>query len=201
MTFKELLYGSDRFSRKQEKFRKFFMYFLSGIFTTLANAVCFILFDKFVTAEAYITIIRWRFDMFLILNQAIAWVAATLTAFFTNRAFVFTSHGNIFLELLGFCAARFSTFITIEIGLFTAMVMVLEHTFGIASDALMFEIVSFDVTYLYLVKLVNSIVLIAVNYFMSKWLVFRNRDSKKRRGNEALEMEILEAYDGFTSDT
>ncbi len=196
MTFKELLYGCDRFSKKQERWRKFFMYFLSGIFTTLANAVCFIVFDKLVSREAYMTVIRWRFDMFLILNQAIAWIASTLTAFFSNRAFVFKSKGNIFLELLGFGAARFSTFIIIEIGLFTAMVMVLEHQFATSSSTLLFEILGFDFTYLYLVKLLNSVVLVAVNYFMSKWLVFRNKTPKKVEVKD-IETEIIEAYDGF----
>lgn len=194
MTFKELLYGSDRFSKKQEGYRKFLMYFLSGILTTLANGVCFVVFDKLVSAEAYVTVIRWKLDMFLILNQAVAWIASTLTAFFTNRAFVFKSHGNIFLELLGFSAARLSTFITIEIALFSAMVMFLEHNLGVASGTLIFEILGFDFTYLYEVKILNSIILVAVNYFMSKWLVFRNRDSKKNRNTE---LEILDAYDGF----
>lgn len=196
MTFKELLYGSDRFSKNQEKCRKFFMYFLSGIFTTLANAVCFIVFDKLVSQEAYMTVIRWKFDMFLILNQAIAWLASTLTAFFSNRAFVFKSKGNIFLEFLGFCTARFSTFIIIEIGLFTAMVMVLEHTFGISTNTLLFEIIGFDFTYLYVVKLLNSIVLIVVNYFMSKWLVFRNHDGKCKTAAD-IETEIVDSYEGF----
>ena len=89
MTFKELLYGSDRFTKKQEKFRMFAMYFVTGILTCLANFICFILFDKFVHAELHATIIKWDFDLMLILNQTVAWVASTLTAFFTNRAFVF----------------------------------------------------------------------------------------------------------------
>lgn len=173
MTFKELLYGSDRFTRKQEKTRMFAMYFLTGIFTMLANLICFVLFDKLVKAECNVTIIRWSFDLFLILNQTIAWLAATLTAFFTNRAFVFRSHGNVFIELLGFMTARFATLVLIEIGLFTVLVMILEHNAGISTDTLIIEIIGFDFTWLYVVKIINSIVLVAVNYILSRWIVFR----------------------------
>ena len=183
MTFKELLYGSDRFTPKQEKTRMFAMYFFTGIFTMLANLICFVLFDKLVTGHWNVTIIRWNFDLFLILNQTIAWLAATLTAFFTNRAFVFRSHGNVFLELLGFMAARFATLVTIEIGLFTALVMLLEHNVGISTEALLFEMFGFDFTWLYVVKIVNSIVLVAVNYILSRWIVFR-RGMNKKDGNK-----------------
>jgi putative flippase GtrA len=181
MTFKELLYGSDRFTPKQEKTRMFAMYFFTGIFTMLANLICFVLFDKLVRAEYNVTIIRWSFDLFLILNQTIAWLAATMTAFFTNRAFVFRSHGNVLIELLGFCAARFATLVFIEIGLFTVLVMVVEHNAGISTDTLIFEIIGFDFTWLYVVKIVNSIVLVAVNYILSRWIVFR-RGMKKEDG-------------------
>lgn len=183
MTFKELLYGSDRFTLKQEKTRMFAMYFFTGIFTMLANLICFILFDKLVTREYDVTIIRWSFDLFLILNQTIAWLAATLTAFFTNRAFVFRSHGNILLELLGFMAARFATLITIEIGLFAVFVMFLEHNAGVMTETLIVEILGFDFTWLYVVKIINSAVLVAVNYVLSRWIVFR-RGMKKEDGNK-----------------
>ncbi len=178
MTFKELLYGSDRFTKKQEKFRMFAMYFVTGILTCLANFICFILFDKFVHAELHATIIKWDFDLMLILNQTVAWVASTLTAFFTNRAFVFRSKGNVLLELLGFCCARLSTLISIEIALFAVLVMILEHNVGIPTDTLIVEIIGFDLTWLYVVKLIDSIVLVAVNYVLSRWVVFR-RGMKK----------------------
>lgn len=184
MTFKELLYGSSRFSEKQEKFRRFAMYFLTGILTCLANFICFVLFDKLVNAELHATIIRWDFDLMLILNQTVAWIASTLTAFFTNRAFVFRSKGNVFLELLGFCCARLSTLISIEIALFTVLVMFLEHNMNIPTDTLIMEIGTFDLTWLYIVKLVDSIVLVAVNYILSRWIVFR-RGMKKTDGKQS----------------
>ena len=173
MTIRELFYGCERFDAKQEKKRMFIMYFISGIATTLANFLCFMLFDKLVSAHAYVTIIRWEFDMFLLLNQIIAWIACVLTAYFTNRAWVFRSKGAIWLELLGFTAARLFSFITIELGLFTVMVMFLEHNFGISTDQLIFEIIGFDFTYLYVVKMLNSAILVAANFLLSKLLVFR----------------------------
>ena len=173
MTLKELFYGSDKFTAAQEKQRMFAMYFISGIATTMANFTCFVLFDKLVTGQHPVTIFRWEFDLFLLLNQVIAWIVCVLTAFFTNRAWVFRSKGNVLLELLGFTCARLFSFLTIEIGLFTVMVMFFQHSLGIGTDDLIVEILGFDLTYLYLIKMLNSIVLVAVNFLASKLLVFR----------------------------
>lgn len=173
MTFRELLFGSDRFSPKQERYRMFFMYALTGVFTMIANAASFVIFDKLVTTELHVTVIMWSFDAMLLLNQFIAWIAAVLTAFFTNRAFVFRSHGNIFLELLGFTCARLISFMLIEVGLFTLMIMFLEHTLGIPQSDVIFRVVDFEFTYLYVVKILNSLVLVAANYVASRYLVFK----------------------------
>ena len=56
--------------------------------------------------------------------------------------------------------------------------MILEHNVGIPTDTLIVEIIGFDLTWLYVVKLIDSIVLVAVNYVLSRWVVFR-RGMKK----------------------
>ena len=53
------------------------------------------------------------------------------------------------------------------------MVMFFQHSLGIRTDDLIVEILGFDLTYLYLIKMLNSIVLVAVNFLASKLLVFR----------------------------
>ena len=58
------------------------------------------------------------------------------------------------------------------------MIMLTENCFGISKDAVIVSIYSFTITYLYLIKCLNSIILVIVNYFMSKILVF-NKDKKK----------------------
>lgn len=173
MTLKKLFYGSNDFSRKQEGMRMMLMYLVSGILTMVTNFFFFALFDKLVTAQADVTIIRWRFDLFLLLDQAIAWFTCTLVAFFSNRAWVFRSEGSVWKELFGFMAARMSTFLGIEIGLFAVLIMVLEHRMLIPQETHMFNVAWFNVTYLYLIKAINSIVLVIANFAMSKWLVFR----------------------------
>ncbi len=175
---KMLFFGSSKLNAKQEKIRMLFMYLVCGVLTTVVNTVSFLAFDKLVVGSLDVSIFGYSFDCLDLINNSIAWVVSVLAAFFSNRAFVFLSKGNIWRELLSFAAARLVSFFIIEIGTFALMIMLTENCFGISKDAVIVSIYSFTITYLYLIKCLNSIILVVVNYFMSKILVF-NKDKKK----------------------
>ena len=179
MTIKELLLGSDTLSDKQENMRELVMYPVAGIFTALANFLSFVIMDMVLSESAPADIMGYVFDLSLILKQFVSWVATILTAYATNRIFVFRSHGNFFLELLGFAAARLSTFVVIELALFSLMVYWMENHLGIDQHRLIFAILGFNCTCLYVVKVLNNLVLILMNFILSKWLVFKASNKHK----------------------
>ena len=182
---KTVLFGGEHLTEKQEKYRKIFMYLLSGGFTTLVNIAAFLIFDTFVTAKANVSIFGYEFDMMVLLNQLIAWVLAVLAAYITNRIFVFRSSGSVVRELMSFAAARVVSFIVLEIGVFALMITICEEVFGIPKETSMFMIGSFSFTYLYLVKVLNSIFIIIANYIMSKMFVFKKEDLKTYEGQDS----------------
>ncbi len=179
MTVKELFFGSDSLTPKQENIRELAMYPFAGCFTALANFVSFVIIDMLLQNPVEVTLFGRVFELGLIIKQFVSWTATIITAHTTNRIFVFRSHGNFILELLGFALARLSTFVVIEVALFSFMVYFLENNMGIGKDEVFFTVLSFNCTYLYLVKITNNIVLIIVNFVLSKWVVFRATDKRK----------------------
>ena len=176
MTIKQLLKGDDNLTDKEKKFRELFTYILFGGLTTVVNLVSFAVFDHFVTAEKNVTIFGDQLDLFLLLNQTIAWVLAVIFAFVTNRAFVFRSNGSVMKEFFSFVGARIATFFAIELGTFALLVMLCENALGIPKDTVMFTIFGFDCTWLFMIKLINSVVLVIVNYVLSKLFIFKRHE-------------------------
>ena len=187
MRLKEILYGSDRLTSKQEQIRQMVLYPFAGIFTALANFLSFVLMNLILHDAINVVLAGHAVDISLVIKQFVSWVATIITAYTTNRIFVFRSHGNYFLELMGFAAARLSTFVLIELLLFSFMVKWMENRLGISREALIFAVGSFKFTYIYLVKILNNIALVILNFVMSKWIVFRSSSKYqelKQKGNE-----------------
>ncbi|MCR5592476.1 MAG: GtrA family protein [Saccharofermentans sp.] len=187
MRLKEILYGSDRLKPKQEQIRQMVLYPFAGIFTALANFLSFVLMNMILHDSINVVLAGRVVDISLVIKQFVSWVATIITAYTTNRIFVFRSHGNYFLELMGFAAARLSTFVFIELLLFSFMVKWMENRLGISREALIFAVGSFKFTYIYLVKILNNIALVILNFVLSKWIVFRSSSKYqelKQKGNE-----------------
>lgn len=181
MKAKELLFGSDDLTEKQENIRQLIMYPFAGVFTALANFVSFVIMDLIITESMDINLFGHMYDASLVIKQLVSWVATIITAHYTNRLFVFRSHGNYFLELLGFAAARLTSFFLIEVSLFGFMVYWVESHLGVDQRHVIFSLFGFKCTCLYVIKIVNNCVLILMNYIMSKWIVFKARDKSKRK--------------------
>lgn len=188
-TVSAVLYGSENLSPTQEKMRKAFMYLCSGGLTTVVNFTAFAVFDKLVKTQVNVNIFGWDLDLMVMLNQVIAWTLAVLTAYITNRIFVFRSKGNVIRELLSFAAARVASFLIIELGVLYIQLAISDKVFGCPQDTVLGYIGSFAFTCLYLNKLLNSVIIVFANYFMSKIMVFRKDDCVDLSQEKAEEIE------------
>ncbi len=151
--------------------REVVMYLIFGVATTLVNWVVTFLLQKVFGLAAY----GWQF----VLTNAIAWVAAVLFAFFTNKKYVFESKTTgktaFFAELVKFVGARLATG-AIEITLPTMLV----------SAGLNQSLFSFKGFW---AKAVTSVIVIVLNYVFSKLFVFRKKNLPAAEGGEGLSAE------------
>jgi putative flippase GtrA len=136
----------DWFRPFYNRYKEFLLYALFGLGTVLISIGSYALFTE-------------HMDMGILVANAISWVFATLFAFLTNRAWVFTSHvtgAKAFLLQLGsFSLGRFATLL-IEEWMLYFFVGVLQLP---------------NMT----IKFIAQIVVIALNYLISKLIVFRRK--------------------------
>ena len=95
--------------------------------------------------------------------NVIAWAAAVLFAFLTNRIWVFKSDKKGFLPILG------------ELGSFAGgrvMTLLLQE----AIFVIFFDIMGISE---FIVKLIAAVLVIILNYFISKLIVFRKQKNEK----------------------
>ncbi len=133
-----------------QKHRQVILYFAYGAFTSLANVVLYAMFVPLFGITA---------------SNAIAWFGAVIFAFVTNKLFVFDSKKWRTKETLKeagtFLGARIFSGI-LEIVLPTVL-------FYIGLDYDLFGIKGF------LAKIIVSIIVIILNYVLSKTIVFRKQ--------------------------
>lgn len=136
------------------RYREQLLYLIFGGLTTVVDwLVSFLLYgvwDAAIDANAFV----------IHGANVIAWVAAVLFAFFTNRKWVFQSARRgaaaVFGELLTFAGGRVLTFFLQELIFFV-----------------FFDLLAWNE---YAVKIVAAVLVVALNYIISKLLVFRNRN-------------------------
>lgn len=122
------------------------LYLIFGVLTTVINIAVF---------EGCYSVLLWPWQ----LANALAWILAVAFAFFTNKWFVFRSRSfqaDVFWrELLGFLAARL-----FSLGVDYACMWLLIDVFtwgGLLS------------------KIVDNVIVIAINYVLSKLVIFRKK--------------------------
>ena len=135
--------------RKSGLAREGIAYLIFGVLTTVIDyAISNLLY--------YI----WKMDP--VPAQTIAWVAAVLFAFVTNKWWVFESHtlnpGTVWREFVSFVLCRVATFL-----------------FNLAALFVMVDLMKME---FFLCKLLISVVVVILNYVFSKILIFTN-DKKK----------------------
>lgn len=143
--------------------RETILYLIFGVLTTLVDSAVFWILNHWVLGTDY-----------YILNQTVAFVAAVLFAYFTNKIFVFESRdwsGKVlFRELVTFFGGRIFSFL-----LSTLILIVAEEVFH-AADYEWRITEGFSLNGLEIVKYTLVTVLnIVLNYIISKRFVFKKK--------------------------
>lgn len=143
---------------KSEGFRELVVYGIVGVLTTVVNYLVYFGVTRIV---ALIAGIAPDHAGLILAANILSWVASVAFAFWANKKYVFRSEGwdkaTLKKELPGFVAARL-----LSLGLDTAIleVMVLAEIHDLIA------------------KLVANVVVIIVNYFLSKFWIFRKKSEK-----------------------
>lgn len=123
-------------------------YVVFGVLTTVVNIVVYLIFFN-------------TLGVHNLISNAIAWVAAVLFAYVVNKLFVFRSHTISAREALRefylFIAARLFSFGVDELGML--LLVNVAHAGGFVS------------------KVIVNVIVMIMNYFFSKWIIFRQKPS------------------------
>ncbi len=138
------------------------MYIIFGVLTTVVNFIAFKLFDLMLGTKLYL------------ITNVIAWVIAVAFAYVTNKLFVFESKSwkpsVIRREIPSFVAARLFSLGVEEVGLifFVSLLNFGEKSFTI-------PVINFELDGTMVAKLILAVVVVILNYFFSKLIIFRKK--------------------------
>ena len=148
------------------KYKEIITYLVFGVLTTLVNFVSFGFFE-----------FAWGNDTTSYLyNNALAWLIAVIFAYITNKIFVFESSDwgkkVVIKELIEFFGARIFSFTIEEVGLWLFVDIL---SFGEMSCS----IFSINLTGELVAKLILAVIVIILNYFFSKFIIFKKSVDKR----------------------
>lgn len=131
---------------KYKQYQEVIAYLFWGIITTVINIGIYALL-------MYTT--NWNYQI----NNTIAWFISVVVAFISNKAFVFKSQsaslGQTTLEFISFTGGRVATLLIEYVILWIGISQLHGN-----------EIV---------VKIIDNVVVVIINYFWSKWAVFNTK--------------------------
>ena len=142
------------------KYKEFILYALFGVITTLAN-----LFTYLGTTALF-------GEKYVLINNALAWIAGVVVAFVTNKLYVFNSKSwklKVALkEFAEFVAARLFSFAFEEFGMlfFVSILHFSEKSL---------ELLGFTIPGHFIAKVILSIFVVIFNYFFSKFVIFKKK--------------------------
>lgn len=130
-------------NNKIKMLKELISYGIFGVLTTIINIVVFFLLDKLLIPYTISTVI--------------AWFISVLFAFYTNKKYVFKSNENstqaISKEIITFYSSRILSLL-IDLGLMSLLINLLGINHLIS-------------------KLLSNIVVIVINYILSKFFIFK----------------------------
>ena len=128
------------------KYKEIIKYGIFGVLTTVINYVSYILFTRL-------------FGIDIFISNSLAWILSVIFAFITNKLIVFESKKFTFKiiikEGISFTVARILSLL-----LDMLILYIMSDLMGI-SDLI--------------VKIISNIVVIIVNYILSKFIIFKNK--------------------------
>ena len=148
----------DKIKDFYKKHKEVILYILFGIATTLVDTLVFWLFNFILGEELYL----W--------STLIAWTLAALFAYFVNKLLVFESKSwdinVVSKEALEFFGARVFSLGISELGMFLFV-----DIWSFKDIAL--EIFGIAISGNLIAKVIMSVIVIVLNYFFSKFIIFR----------------------------
>lgn len=140
------------------KYKELITYVVFGGLTTLVNFVAFYIFTGILGEVLYL------------INNAIAWVVSVIFAYVTNKLFVFESKSwklkLVAKESIEFVGARVFSFLIEEGGM-----LLFVSVLGFGDIAL--EFFGFTISGQLIVKLILAVIVVILNYFFSKFIIFK----------------------------
>lgn len=140
--------------------REMFDYILFGVLTTVVNLVVFALFEKILGTK------------FVLITNIIAWIAAVAFAFVTNKFIVFRSKSTesqtLIKELIAFVVARL-----LSLGVEEAGLAIAQFIFHADSKIVL------GFTGTQVAKLILQIIVVIMNYVLSKLFIFKENKNDK----------------------
>lgn len=141
-----------------KKHKEIVLYIVFGALTTLVN---YLVFYPLVNLPGMKDSVSW----WTLVVNVIAWVAAVAFAYVTNKFFVFESKDKskktVFREIVSFVGARVASLL-IEEAILALFVTVLHFNEN-------------------LIKLIASVGTVIINYFFSKFVIFRKKKTKEEQ--------------------
>ena len=193
MKLKTVVVGGEHLTPQQEKYRKIFMYLVSGGLTTVVSLSFFKIFNL-VVPDIAVQAFGQSISLKLAINKTACWVISVLVAYFLNRVTVFRSKGKILSELMKFAGAMVLSFLIFEEGLFLLSVFICTKVSGQPSDTAVYTLLNIPITYADIMNVINMVFVIIANYIMSKMMVFKKEDMVDySKQDEPVENESEEA--------
>ncbi len=150
------------------KYREILLYVLFGALTTLVNFVVFKLCNVAFGEKFYL------------LSNVVAWIAAVIFAYLTNKLFVFESKSwaprVLLREIPSFASARL-----LSLGIEEAGLWLLVDVLGM--DAWLLDLGFVRIGGKMIAKVILAVVVVILNYVFSKLFIFR-KNRRENSGNE-----------------
>ncbi len=129
------------------KYKEIIMYGIMGVLTTIVNIIVFAICEKIIGINALV-------------SNVIAWIVSVIFAYITNKLFVFESKSFkkeiLIKEIISFTSARIFSLLLEEVIIYV-----------------MIDIMNINSL---IVKVFSNIVVIVVNYILSKLVIFKKKD-------------------------
>ena len=137
----------DKTLKLIKKYKAVLLYLIFGVLTTVINIVAYGLLKNILNIDYMV-------------SNVIAWILAVTVAYITNRSYVFSSNNNSKHDIIK------------EIGRFISV-----RIFSLVIDvAIMYIGVSLLHINDMFIKVVANVVVIVINYIMSKKIVFKSKN-------------------------
>lgn len=152
------------------------LYVVFGVLTTLVNFVAFklftMVFDKLISSQLGVHI-----------SNVLAWIFAVAFAYVTNKLFVFESKswkGKVLAkEIPSFVAARLFSLGVEELGL-----IIFVNFLHFDSKVFHIPLINFDLSGEMTAKIILAVVVVILNYFFSKLVIFKNKKAPEQEKAE-----------------